>query len=75
MILYVFPVDMFLLSVQDQYFLYGLPGGMFLLLVGWWRPAAETSQIYPDVLGLFDWLQRVCHHHEEYPVGKMHHQS
>lgn len=57
---------------QDQYLLYGLPGGMFLLPVGGRRPAAETSQIHPGVLGLSDWLQCVCHHHEEYSVGKMH---
>lgn len=56
---------------QDQYLLYGLPGGLFLLPVGGWRPAAETCQVHLGVLGLFDWLQRICHHYEEYSVGKI----
>lgn len=58
------------LLFQDQYLLYGLPGCLFLLPVGGRRLAAKTGQIHPALLGLFDWLQRVCHHHEEHFVSK-----
>lgn len=48
-----------------QYFLHGLPGGVFLLPAVWRRAATQTHQEDLALLGLPDSLQRLCHHNEE----------
>lgn len=55
---------------QDQYILFGLSGGLFLLHVVWRNITAAAGEICPQIMGLSDSVHLYGHQSEESPLGK-----